>query len=153
MAFYCLRNPRLRENYVQIPQIPLSHYVTLGNALLISKIQFPDLWNKDLSTFKSVKWFSGKTKQMWLAYCLANSFFLILVCQIQKPNKYKSWGKGDNKSTLTCFFYLRGGNSYAWDRMGHEKPPAWNGFPSCPVNGLEVPILHFQLNKGNQVTF
>ena len=43
MTFYSLRNPRLRENYVQILEIPLSHYVTLGNALLISKIQFPDV--------------------------------------------------------------------------------------------------------------
>lgn len=24
---------------------------------------------------------------------------------------------------------------------------------SGPVNGLEVPVLYFQLNKGNQVTF
>lgn len=55
IAFYSLRNPRLRENYIQIPEIPLSHYVTLGNTLLISKIQFPDLRNKDLSTSKSVK--------------------------------------------------------------------------------------------------
>lgn len=25
--------------------------------------------------------------------------------------------------------------------------------PPGPVNGLEVPTLYFQLNKGNQVTF
>lgn len=43
MAFCHLKNPRLRENHVQIPEMPFPYCVTLGDALCISEIQPPNL--------------------------------------------------------------------------------------------------------------
>lgn len=60
------------------------HFFTVftGNALHTSEPSFPIYELKLWTSFPCVKWFREKTKQMCLAYCQANRYFLIIDCQI-----------------------------------------------------------------------